>query len=164
VGLEVLRKPFNFSLARQGQFLEADGVEEWPDGTVTGRYRFRHALSQAVVYARLTTPRCIRLHRQSGTCLAAAYGQRAQAYATALADHFVRGRDDQRAVVYLRQAGENALRRWAYTEAIGHLTRGVEVLQRWPETPARVQYELEIQLTLALAYSATISWGAPETL
>ena len=34
-------------LARQGQFLEADGAEAWPDGTVAGRYRFRHALDQA---------------------------------------------------------------------------------------------------------------------
>jgi predicted ATPase/DNA-binding winged helix-turn-helix (wHTH) protein len=124
------------ALARQGQFLEADGVEAWPDGTLAGRYRFRHALVQAVVYARLTAPRAMRLHRQIGTCLEAAYGPQARANAAALADHFVRGRDDQRAVTYLRQAAENALRRWAHTEAIAHLTRVLEVLQRWPETTA----------------------------
>jgi DNA-binding winged helix-turn-helix (wHTH) protein/predicted ATPase len=149
-------------LARQGRFLEADGIEAWPDATVAGRYRFRHALGQAVVYARLTAPRAMRLHRQIGTCLEAAYGPQAQAYATALADHFVRGHDDQRAVTYLRQAGENALRRWAYTEAIAHLTRGLEVLQRWPESTARVQHELDTQLLLASALVATGGFAAPE--
>jgi predicted ATPase/DNA-binding winged helix-turn-helix (wHTH) protein len=149
-------------LAREGQFLEADGVEAWPDGTVAGRYRFRHALGQAVVYARLTAPRVMRLHRQIGTCLEAAYGPQARAYATALADHFVRGRDDQRAAMYLRQAGENALRRWAYTEAIAHLTRALEVLERWPQSTARAQNELDIQLLLASALQATRGFGAPE--
>jgi DNA-binding winged helix-turn-helix (wHTH) protein/predicted ATPase len=149
-------------LARQGQFLEADDVEVWPDGTVAGRYRFSHALGQAVVYARLTAPRAMRLHRQIGTSLEAAYGPQARAYATALADHFVRARDDQRAAVYLRQTGENALRRWAYTEAIAHLTRGLEVLQRWPESTARVQHELDIQLLLASALEATRGFAAPE--
>ena len=149
-------------LARQGQFLEADDVEVWPDGTVTGRYRFSHALGQAVVYARLTAPHAMRLHRQIGTSLEAAFGQQARANATALADHFVRARDDQRAAVYLRQAGENALRRWAYTEAIANLTRGLEVLQRWPESTARVQHELDIQLLLASALQATRGFAAPE--
>jgi predicted ATPase len=104
----------------------------------------------------------MRLHRQIGTYLEAAYGPGAQAYATALADHFVRGRDDQRAAMYLRQAGENALRRWAYTEAIAHLTRGLEVLQRWPESITRAQHELDIQLQLASALMATRGFAAPE--
>jgi DNA-binding winged helix-turn-helix (wHTH) protein/predicted ATPase len=149
-------------LARQGQFLEADGIEAWPDGTFAGRYRFRHALDQAVVYARLTAPRAARLHRQIGTRLEAAYGPQAQTYAAALADHFMRARDDQRAAVYLRQAGENALHRWAYTEAIAHLTRGLEVLQRWPEIAARLQNELDIQVLLASALLAIHGPGAPE--
>jgi predicted ATPase len=150
------------SLARHGQFLEADGVEEWPDGTVAGRYRFRHALCQEVVYERLTAPRRIRLHRQIGTYLEAGYGPRVREYAAALADHFDRGRDDQRAMVYLWQAGENAMRRWAYTEAIGYLTRGLAVLQRLPETPERVQRELDIQLTLASSLLVTKGQTAPE--
>jgi DNA-binding winged helix-turn-helix (wHTH) protein/predicted ATPase len=149
-------------LARQGRFLEADGVEAWPDRTVAGRYRFRHALGQAVVYARLTAPRAMRLHRQIGTRLEAAYGPQAQANATALADHFVRAHDDQRAVTYLRQAGENALRRWAYAEAIAHLTRGLDALQRWPDTSARVQHELDIQLLLGSALVATGGFAVPE--
>ena len=73
----------------------------------------------------------------------------------------MRAQDDQRASVYLQRAGENALRRWAYTEAIAHLRRGLEVLQRWPESTARVQNELEIQLLLAQALRATRGFAAP---
>jgi predicted ATPase len=149
-------------LARQGQFLAADGVEAWPDGTVAGRYRFRHVLGRAVVYAQLTAPRVARLHRQIGTRLEAANGPSVQTYAAALAEHFVRAPDDQRAAVYLRQAGENALRRWAYPEAVAHLTRGFEVLERWPETAARLRHELDLQLLLASALLATYGPAVPE--
>jgi predicted ATPase len=41
-------------LARRGQFLRTNGVEEWPDGTMAARYSFVHALYQEVLYDRLT--------------------------------------------------------------------------------------------------------------
>jgi predicted ATPase len=34
------------ALARRGEFLEVRGLAKWPDGTVSGRYGFRHALYQ----------------------------------------------------------------------------------------------------------------------
>ena len=40
------------SLVRRGQFLQSSGIEEWPDGTVVGRYRFRHTLYRQAVYDR----------------------------------------------------------------------------------------------------------------
>jgi DNA-binding winged helix-turn-helix (wHTH) protein/predicted ATPase len=45
------------TLARQGQFVQAQGTGVWPDGTVAGRYRFCHALYQDVVYARVPAGR-----------------------------------------------------------------------------------------------------------
>ena len=46
----------------------------------------------------------------------AAYGERAREIATELALHFGQGRDYPRAVRYLQQAGENAVRRNAHQE------------------------------------------------
>ena len=60
-------------LARQGQFIHNHGTATWPDGTVTGRYRFRHALYQDVVSARVPSVRCIRMHQQIGKRLETAY-------------------------------------------------------------------------------------------
>jgi predicted ATPase len=34
------------ALARRGEFLEVRGLAKWPDGMVSGRYGFRHALYQ----------------------------------------------------------------------------------------------------------------------
>lgn len=149
-------------LAQRRQFLLAAGDEEWPDGTVTERYRFRHALCHQAVYDRLTSARCRRLHRQIGLWMEAAYGEEAGEHAAELAEHFVRGRDEQRAVRYLRQAGVNALQRVAYAEAIGHLHRGLERLQRLPETPERTRDEIAVQLMLGGALLATKGTAAPE--
>jgi predicted ATPase len=58
-------------------------------------------------------------------------------------------------VPYLRQAAEQALGRYAYQEASGHLRRGVDLLQTLPDTPERAQQELDLQLALGLALVPT---------
>jgi DNA-binding winged helix-turn-helix (wHTH) protein len=57
------------ALARRGQFLRALGVMNWPDGTVTSRYAFMHALSQEILYERVPVSRRVRWHRQIGARL-----------------------------------------------------------------------------------------------
>ena len=110
------------TLARHAKFLRAQGPATWPDGTVTGRYGFRHALYQEVVYDRLPVGSRTRLHWQIGVRLEQGYGEQSRAIAAALAEHFVRGQDAGRAMQYLQQAGDNALRRSAHQAAITHLT------------------------------------------
>src|SRR5262249_16522299 len=63
-----------------------------------------------------------------------------------------------------RQAATNALERWAYQEAIAHLTRGLEALQRLPETAERMQQELDMQTTLGRALIDTRGYTSPEVL
>jgi predicted ATPase len=150
------------SLAQRGQFVQAHGVEEWPDGTVTGRYGFRHTLYQQVVYEQVPVGRRLRLHRQIGARLEAGYGAQAGERAAELARHFAAGRDHARAVTYLQQAAANALRRWAYAEALGHLQRAVALLPTLPDTPARRQQELAVYLTLGQTWIATKGAAAAE--
>ena len=80
-----------------------------PDGTLCGRYKFLHALYQAVLYERMPTMRRLRLHRRVGDSEERAYGDRAREIASELAVHFERGQDAQRAVKYLQFAAENVL-------------------------------------------------------
>ena len=108
-----------------GPVLVASGIEAWPDGTVTERYGWRHALYQEVVYARVPEGRRLRLHRRIGTREETGYGAQAGAIAAELAVHFERGQDISRAVRYLQQAAENALQRYAYQEAVAYLTNGL---------------------------------------
>jgi predicted ATPase len=147
--------------ARRGQFVQAHGAAEWPDGTVTAGYGFRHALYREILYARVPMSRRLRWHRQIGLRLEAGYGPRAREVAAELAEHFVQGRDTARAVEYLRHAGMNALHRHAHQEAIVHLTRGLEVLQTLPETRERMQDELAIQIALGSALVVTHGYAAP---
>jgi predicted ATPase len=62
----------------------------------------------------------------------------------------------------LEQAGKNASRRSAHTEAIQHLTKGLELLKTLPDTPDRVQHELTLQLALGSALMATKGYAVPE--
>ncbi|MGH8008155.1 MAG: ATP-binding protein, partial [Candidatus Binatia bacterium] len=150
-------------LARRGHFLRAQsGMETWPDGTVTGRYGFLHALYQNVLYERQTAGRRLRLHQRIGERMEAGYGERTGEIAAELAMHFEKGQDYQRAVQYLQQAGEKALQRSAPREASTHLTTALELLKTLPNTPARLQQELTLLTTLGPALNVTQGHGAPE--
>ena len=65
-------------------------------------------------------------------------------------------------VQYLQRAGENALRRSAYQEAIGLLTKGLELLNLLLDTPERTQQELALSLALVTSLIATKGYGSPE--
>jgi tetratricopeptide (TPR) repeat protein len=148
--------------ARQGQLVCADGLATWPDGTVTGRYRFGHALYQEVIYERIPVGCRTRLHQRIGAWAEQAYGSCGEERAAELAMHFERGHDYRRAVHYLQQAGAHAIQRGAHQEAISLLSKGLELLTTWPEMPERAQQELAIQLALGAPLIGTRGWAAPE--
>jgi DNA-binding winged helix-turn-helix (wHTH) protein/predicted ATPase len=146
------------ALVRSGQFLQSCGVTTWPDGTVTARYRFIHDLYGEVLYERVPVSRRVQWHQRIGARLEAGYGAASREVAAELASHFGRGRDVARTVHYLRYAGEQALRRNAYQEALTHLTAGLTQLQQLPESPERVQQELALQCALGAALRATTAY------
>ncbi|NOT55768.1 MAG: AAA family ATPase [Deltaproteobacteria bacterium] len=135
-------------LARHNQFLRPGGVGEWPDGTVAAQYAFTHALYRHALYQRVTGARRARFHQRIGARAETGYGERAGEQAAELAMHFEQGRDHTRAVTYLQQAAENAIRRSAFPEAIAHFTKGLGLLNHWPETPARTRQELSLHITV----------------
>lgn len=63
---------------------------------------------------------------------------------------------------YLGQAAENAAQRQALHEVIALLTTGLELLGTLPETLARAQQELTLQLALGPALAAIRGYAAPE--
>jgi predicted ATPase/DNA-binding winged helix-turn-helix (wHTH) protein len=149
-------------LAQRQQFLRPAETVTWPDGTVTGRYEFIHALYQNVVYQQMAAARRVRLHQRIGERLEEAYGAHADDMAAELAMHFEQSRDYPRAIHYLQQAAENAVRRHANREALAHLTKGLELLKTRPATPARSQQELMLHLALGGSLFATKGYAAPE--
>jgi tetratricopeptide (TPR) repeat protein len=65
-------------------------------------------------------------------------------------------------VGYWQRAGQRAIERSANLEAIGHFTRGLEVLKTLPETAERAQQELLLQTAMASTCIAVKGMGAPE--
>lgn len=51
-------------LALTERFIRSADIQEWPDGTLGGRYIFQHALYPDVFYARIPDVRCIHLHQE----------------------------------------------------------------------------------------------------
>ena len=135
-------------LGRSGQWLQAAGVKEWPDGTISGRYSFLHAVRHEVVYAQLVEVRRVQLHRRIAAWKETAYGERIGEIAAELAVHWERGREYGKAVYYHRLAGEAAARAGAPQEALNHLRRGLELLTLLPENSERMRHEVRLQLSL----------------
>jgi DNA-binding winged helix-turn-helix (wHTH) protein/tetratricopeptide (TPR) repeat protein len=149
-------------LARRGQFVRALGSATFPEGTITGRYGFVHALCQSVFYARVAAVEQIRWHRRIGEQEERLWGTQARERAAELAVHFERGQDAQRAIAYLHQAAKNALRRYAYQDAIPPATRALELLRAVPDSPARAQRELALHMLLGMAFLVTKGPAGPE--
>jgi predicted ATPase len=149
-------------LGERQQFLRPAGIAEWPDGTVAARYGFVHALYQHLWSERVRVEKQQQWHLRVGERKEAAWGPQAHQIATELAVHFEQGRDYPRAIRYLQQAGESALRRSANVEAISHLTKGLELLETLPDTPRRDQHELMLQVALGGPLMATKGFAAPE--
>jgi predicted ATPase len=147
-------------LARREQLVRAAGTEEWPDGTVSARFAFRHALYREVAYDRISPSRRAELHRTVGAREETGYGPRAQEIAAELAMHFERGRESARAVSYLQQASAAAARRGAYSEALMHLQRALALLKTVPPARARDEQEVALRIALGGLLMATGGWGA----
>jgi predicted ATPase/DNA-binding winged helix-turn-helix (wHTH) protein len=150
------------ALAERGQFLEDSGVAEWPDGTTSSEYQFRHALYHVALYRRLGSGRLARLHRAIGLQLERAWGDRAPETAAELAVHFEWGRDVERAVGYRRQAATNALQRWAYREALDHVARGLHLIGTDASGPDQRAQERELQILRGSVLIATQGPASPD--
>lgn len=142
-------------LARRGRLLRATTALALPNGDITGRYHFTHALYQKVLYERQSAARRARLHRVLGAWMMEAYGARAADIASELARHFELGHEPLRAVQFLAVAAQNALRRSANREAIDLLLRGIALLAELPADAERARRELELQVTLAVPLMMT---------
>jgi predicted ATPase len=79
-----------------------------------------------------------------------------------LAHHDTAAGLNRQAVGCWQRAGRRAVQRSANMEAVGHLTKGLEVLMALPDTAERIQQELELQTALGPALMAARGFAASE--
>ena len=88
-------------------------------------YRFKHALIQDAAYDSLLKSRRQTLHRRAAEALIEANEE-----PEAVARHFTEAGLDDLAIEWWSKAGEDALRRSAYKEAIAHLGRAIAMAEK----------------------------------
>ena len=155
--------PLRSSLERLAEadilFVEGDG----PQAT----YRFKHALIQDAAYESLLKSRRQALHARAAEILR----ESASPEPEAIAHHFSQAGLDDLAIDRWGKAGDQALRRSAFQEAISHLGKAIAIADRAGATKPRVTTGLDAPhqgLTpLRVAYGNALlqarGYGASET-
>ncbi len=149
-------------LERVFAFVKLTSETEFPNGTLTLKYRFVHVLYQNALYAGLRATRKATLSRDVALALEACYGTRSASVANELALLWEAARDYVRACDSFLQAAHHAAQGNTHREAVQLARRGLEALRKLPETPERNQRELGLQLTLGFSLQSALSWAAPE--
>ena len=125
-------------------------------------YTFKHALTHEVTYGTLLQERRKALHASIVGAIERLYPDRLAEHVEGLAHHAVLGAMWERAVRYLRQAGEKAVARSANREAIALFEQALAALQQLPESPETLSEALEIRIALGPCLGAVHGHGAPE--
>jgi len=149
-------------LSRRHHIVKWAATQSLPDGSMTERYEFVHALYRQVLYDRQLPGRRARLHRQIGERLAALYAPRVEEVVPELAYHFEQAADWPRAIDYLQQAAQIAGRRYAHRQADALLARALELVCHLSGAQ-RAQVELQLLVALAAHRAAAFDMRAIET-
>jgi len=125
-------------------------------------YAFKHALIQDTAYQSLLRSTRQQYHQRIAWVLVERFPEIVEAQPELLAHHYTEAGCDEQAIGYWQRAGQHASARSAYIEAMVHLTKGLEVLYRLPDTSQRAQRELEMQMSLGPVLMATKGHASPD--
>ena len=126
-------------------------------------YTFKHALVRDVVYASLPKTRRQMLHRRIAEALRDEVSERAEPEPEVIAYHFTEAGLSEIAIEWWSKAGDLALQRSAYIEAIARLERALEIANGLDDSePLRVS-RLRLQISVGSALRITRGFAAPET-
>ncbi|MBI3797001.1 MAG: AAA family ATPase, partial [Deltaproteobacteria bacterium] len=125
-------------------------------------YIFKHALTQEVAYGTVLQERRKVLHEQTARAIEALNLATLDDHYSALAHHYSRSGNTEKAVEYLSLAGQQAARQSAHAEAVHHVTAALAWLGSLPDTAARARQELTLHLSLGASLMATKGYAAAE--
>jgi class 3 adenylate cyclase/predicted ATPase len=130
-------------------------------------YRFKHALIQDAAYENLLKSRRQVLHRRIAETLRDRFPDTAAAEPEVLAHHFTQAGLADAAIEWWGKAGDQALRRSAFQEAISHLGKAIEMADKsadaTPQTATPEVARVKLQTSFGNALIAARGHGAPET-
>jgi class 3 adenylate cyclase/predicted ATPase len=122
-------------------------------------YRFKHALIQDAAYDSLLKSRRQALHRRAAENLVG-QPERAAAEPEVIAHHFTEANLDDLAIEWWGKAGDEALRRSAFQEAIAHLGKAIAMADKAADDSGERR---RLHVAYGNALIAARGYGAPET-
>ena len=125
-------------------------------------YTFKHALVQDTAYGSLLRERREELHRRVANALVERLPEVATSSPELLAHHFTEGRVAHSAVENWLIAGRTAMKRWATSEAIANLKKGLSLIGQVDDPEVRTRYEIDYQLDLGVAHRYARGSGQEE--
>ncbi len=149
-------------LERVFAFVKLTSEAEFPNGTLTLKYRFVHVLYQNALYAGLRVTRKTTLSREVALALEACYGERTASVANELALLWEAARDYARAADSFLQAAEHSSQVFAVHEGVDLVRRGLAMVEKLPDDASRQAKELPLQITMANLLVAIQGYGASE--
>ncbi len=127
-------------------------------------YTFKHALVQEAAYESLLKSRRQLLHCHIGDVLRDQFPVIAENEPEVVAYHFTEAGLSEVALDWWRKAGEQALRRSAYSEAIAHLGKAVAMANKLPDGTMELVNRLHLQIEYGRALRGSLGHSAPETV
>ncbi len=109
-------------------------------------YSFKHALVQDTAYESLLKSRRQVLHRRIALTLEERFPGQAEAEPEVMAHHFSRAGLADQACLYYERAGDHAVARFAYAEAVAHFDAALKEVRQLPPGEDRNRRELALLL------------------
>jgi class 3 adenylate cyclase/predicted ATPase len=125
-------------------------------------YVFKHALLEDALYNALVKGKRQQFHRRIAEVLEARFPQTVETQPELLAHHCTEAGLAEKAIGYWLKAGQRSRERSALCESIGHLTKGLALLDALEETRERDEWELQFLTTLGPTYITARGYAAPE--
>ena len=127
-------------------------------------YSFKHALVQEAAYESLLKSRRQLLHKRIGDVLRDQFPVIAETEPEVVAYHFTEAGLSEAAFAWWCKAGQQALKRSAYSEAIAHLGKAVAIADELPDAPGGRVNRLHLQIAYGRALRGSLGHSAPETV
>ncbi len=150
------------ALGRRKLFIRRRTLANSAGRALPAQYEFFHVLCHQTIYERIPPLRRARLHQLIGERLEQHYSKTTQEAAAELAYHYEQACDLPRAVRYLHEAADHALRMGSASEAAAIARKGIAFLSAFPENLGRKQQEIALLICLGAALTAVKGYGAAE--
>jgi class 3 adenylate cyclase/tetratricopeptide (TPR) repeat protein len=125
-------------------------------------YTFKHALIQDAAYQSLLRRTRAKLHGRIARVLERAAEVEPPGTPEVVARHFEAAGLAEPAVIHYRRAAAQAVEKSGHREAIAHLRKAIELLERLPEDRSRDEAEIQLQMGLASSLIAMQGYADPD--